>query len=213
LDLINVFNRHPILSAAFHGHEHTHAYVHVDETRIPEATQPFEQFVTGSAGAGPNDCIAERTDYCMPSDGFVTVDVVGHSFTVSFHELGSAEPANTMAFTKPINHPPSVDAGPPQMLVLPDSVLLDGTVTDDGMPDPPGVMTVTWSQVSGPGVMVFGNVLAEDTTASLSAAGVYTLRLTADDGLAIASDDVAIIGVERALYLPLIIIASMSPVP
>jgi hypothetical protein len=211
MDLIKVFNEHPIVSATFFGHEHTYAYVHIDETRIPEVTRPFEQFITGSAGAGPKDCIPERTDYCMPSDGFVTVDVVGHSFTVSFYELGGSEPANTMAFTKPTNLPPTVDAGPHQTLVLPNSALLDGTVTDDGMPDPPGVVTTTWSQVSGPGVVAFGDVFLEDTTASLSATGVYTLRLTADDGLAIASDDVAIIAVERSAYLPLIIIGSMSP--
>jgi hypothetical protein len=84
MSLIEVFNNHPIVSATFHGHEHTHAYVHIDDTRIPEATHPFEQFVTGSAGAGPSDCIPGRTDYCLPSDGFATVDVSGSSFTVSF---------------------------------------------------------------------------------------------------------------------------------
>jgi len=30
---------------------------------------------------------------------------------------------------------------------------LDGTVTDDGMPNPPGAVTTTWSQVSGPGTV------------------------------------------------------------
>ncbi len=212
VSLIDVFDRHPIVSATFHGHEHTYAHVHIDDTRIPEAIHPFEQFVTGSAGAGPKDCIPGRTEYCMPSHGFVTVDVVGASFTVRFYRQGIAAPAQTMHFTKSGNRPPEVDAGPDQTITLPDSAVLDGTVTDDGLPDPPGVVTTTWSSVSGSGVVTFADAAAVDTTASFSAPGSYVLYLTADDGLASVSDDVIIIAYEPSILLPLVLNGPASPV-
>ena len=79
------------------------------------------------------------------------------------------------------NNPPSVDAGPDQQITLPDFADLDGTVTDDGLPDPPGVVTTLWTQQSGPGTVTFGNPNAIDTNAVFSESGTYVLRLTADD--------------------------------
>ena len=76
-------------------------------------------------------------------------------------------------------------------LVLPDDDAdLDGTVTDDGRPNPPAAVTTTWTQQSGPGTVTFGNASAIDTTATFSAAGTYVLRLTADDGDLDAFDEV-----------------------
>jgi hypothetical protein len=201
VSLIEVFNNHPIISATFHGHEHTYAYVHIDDTRIPEATHPFEQFVTGSAGAGPSDCIPGRADYCLPSDGFVTVDVSGQAFIVSFYELGAASLVKTMAFSKSGNLPPLVDAGVDRAITLPGSALLDGTVTDDGLPDPPAAVTTLWSQVSGPGTVTFGDASEADTTASFSEKGSYVLRLTAHDGELPASDEV-IVTVNSTIRVP-----------
>ena len=92
----------------------------------------------------------------------------------------------------PVNQPPVVDAGPDQTITLPDNATLDGTVTDDGLPHPPGVVSTTWSQVDGPGAVGFGDASAVDTTVSFSAAGTYVLRLTADDGELSASDEINI---------------------
>ena len=79
------------------------------------------------------------------------------------------------------NQAPSVNAGPDQTITLPGLANLDGTVSDDGLPNPPGAVTTTWSKVSGPGTVTFGNANAVDTTASFSPAGSYVLRLTAND--------------------------------
>jgi hypothetical protein len=92
----------------------------------------------------------------------------------------------------PSNQAPVVSAGSDQTITLPASANLDGTVTDDGLPNPPGVVTTTWSLVSGPGGVTFGNASLVDTTASFSVDGVYTLRLTADDSALSNSDDVVI---------------------
>src|SRR6266545_3000463 len=93
---------------------------------------------------------------------------------------------------EPVNQAPVVNAGPDQPITLPASASLSGIVTDDGLPNPPGVMTITWSKVSGPGTVTFGNSNAASTTATFSAPGSYVLRLTANDGALSSSDDVAI---------------------
>ena len=65
---------------------------------------------------------------------------------------------------------------------------LNGTVTD---PDPVAP-TTQWSMVSGPGPVFFSNGTSITSTATFTTAGVYTLRLTADDTKSQVSDDVVI---------------------
>jgi lysophospholipase L1-like esterase len=89
------------------------------------------------------------------------------------------------------NQAPIVEAGPAQTVTLPDSALLDGTVTDDGLPAG-STLTTTWSMQSGDGTVTFGNSAAVDTTASFSGAGTYVLRLTATDSNKSAVDEVTI---------------------
>src|SRR5439155_5638849 len=84
-----------------------------------------------------------------------------------------------------------------QAITLPSSANLNGTVTDDGLPNPPGTVTTTWSEVSGPGAVTFGNASAVDTTASFSAAGTYVLKLEASDSV-LSSSDTATITVNPA---------------
>jgi hypothetical protein len=90
------------------------------------------------------------------------------------------------------NHAPVVNAGPDQTITLPASAALDGTVADDGLPIPPGALTVGWSVESGPGAVTFASPNAVDTQASFAAGGTYVLRLTASDGALSASDRVTI---------------------
>jgi hypothetical protein len=87
---------------------------------------------------------------------------------------------------------PVVDAGPDQSITFPDTATLDGTVSDDGLPDPPAAVTTTWSQVSGPGTVSITDPSAVDTTASFPLGGTYVLRLTADDGELSSSDDMTV---------------------
>jgi hypothetical protein len=90
-----------------------------------------------------------------------------------------------------VNHAPTVNAGPDQTITLPAGAALDGTVSDDGLPSPSS-LTSSWSQVSGPGTVSFGNASAVDTSAGFSAAGSYVLQLQASDGELTTSDTVAI---------------------
>jgi len=58
---------------------------------------------------------------------------------------------------------------------------LDGTVSDDGLPVPPGAVTVSWTQTAGPTVTI-SNADQIDSSAVLPAAGNYTFMLSAGDG-------------------------------
>jgi hypothetical protein len=98
---ITVFNKHPIISAVFNGHEHVQGYVHVDSKRISAVTHAFEEFVTGGAGAGLYSCASGRSDWCKAAYGYSVVDVNGKSFTVSNYVDTNANPDKTWTFTKP----------------------------------------------------------------------------------------------------------------
>jgi PKD repeat protein len=90
------------------------------------------------------------------------------------------------------NQPPTVNAGPDQSVVQPNSVTLSGSVSDDGLPNPPGTTTSQWSVVSGSGTVTFADPAAPSTTATVSDPGAYVLRLTASDSELSSSDDVTV---------------------
>ena len=98
----------------------------------------------------------------------------------------------TTSGTAPPNWAPTVSAGQDLTVTLPATASLDGTVGDDGLPAPPAAVTTTWSRVSGPGTVMFGNAMAVDTTATFSAAGTYVLQLTGDDSALSSSDTVTV---------------------
>ncbi|MCG3154872.1 MAG: hypothetical protein DKINENOH_01468 [bacterium] len=79
------------------------------------------------------------------------------------------------------NAAPEVDAGPDVQITLPAVAELEGTISDDGFPDPPGRVSAAWSKVSGPGSVQFSNVSSAYSTARFSQPGNYVLQLLAKD--------------------------------
>ncbi len=116
----------------------------------------------------------------------IIVTGTGRRTAESYEGLAAAAPLLHVEFTTggppPTNAAPIVNAGANQTITLPASATLSGTVTDDGLPNPPAAVTTAWSKVSGPGTVTFGNAAATNTTVSFSAAGTYVLQLTANDG-------------------------------
>ena len=90
------------------------------------------------------------------------------------------------------NNAPVVNAGVDQHLAVPGQATLTGTATDDGNPIVPGQLTTTWSLLSGPAAVAFGAPNALSTVASFTVPGLYTIRLSAFDGEATATDVVAV---------------------
>ncbi|MGD9637261.1 MAG: DNRLRE domain-containing protein, partial [Pirellulales bacterium] len=91
----------------------------------------------------------------------------------------------------PANAAPAVSAGVDQAIQLPNTASLNGSVTDDGLPG--GTLTSSWTTLSGPGAVTFGNAASATTTASFSQAGTYVLRLTGSDESLSAYDDITIV--------------------
>ena len=107
------------------------------------------------------------------------------------------------------NTAPTVNVGTDQEITLPDdSVDLNGTVDDDGLPDGSSV-TTTWSKESGAGTVTFGDASSVSTTATFSEADTYVLTLTATDGDETSSDNVTVV-VNPASPEPTVSIASAS---
>ena len=101
---ITLVNKHPIVSATFHGHEHVLGHVHMDNTRVSTLTHPYEEFFTSSAGMPygftmfPNRIDDNYSSSSLMSFGLITVN--GSSFTVSFYHVGSSSPVWSKTFTK-----------------------------------------------------------------------------------------------------------------
>jgi len=119
---------------------------------------------------------------------------------VATDNLGAQSETSITITVSVANVAPSVSAGPDRTITLPATASLDGTVTNDGLPVGAAV-TSTWSKVSGPGTVTFGNTAAVDTTAAFSVAGTYVLRLSGSDSLLSASDDMQVV-VNAATGIP-----------
>jgi len=97
----------------------------------------------------------------------------------------------TVTRQPPPNQPPTVSAGQSQTITLPATASLNGSASDDGLPV--GTLTNTWSKVSGPGTVSFGDPNLTVTTAAFSTSGTYVLRLTANDSQLSSSSDITVI--------------------
>ena len=181
-----------------------YVYVNGRNTNAPGAEDHYFRFTTVSSASGSTDfsslsSLYEATTTSVDSTWTEDVDYVVETVEVGESEdlvvIGEGEGGrgffNTIAVTA-INESPTVDAGEDDEVTLPESAQLDGTADDDGVPDPPGAVTVTWTKQSGPGTVTFDDDSALDAEASFSQAGEYVLRLTADDSAATAYDEVTI---------------------
>lgn len=97
------------------------------------------------------------------------------------------------------NRPPQVSAGLDITLqagAFPVAANLSGTALDDGMPRPPGALSILWTQVSGPSLAQFTSPNQLATSVSFSTAGTFEFRLTVNDG-ALSSTDTVTVTVQR----------------
>ena len=95
----------------------------------------------------------------------------------------NSAPVTMTVTANPVNQPPVVNAGPNQTITLPtNTVTLNGSATDDGLPN--GTLTIQWTAISSPAgsIVTFSQPTSATTQATFSAAGLYTLQLSAYDG-------------------------------
>lgn len=99
----------------------------------------------------------------------------------------SASALTTVSVQVPgANSPPSVSAGPDQIIRLPQKANLLATTANDGP------LSVNWASVFGPATVTFTPPASALTSATFTAPGVYVLRVTVSDGVLTASDDVQV---------------------
>jgi hypothetical protein len=89
---------------------------------------------------------------------------------------------------------PTANAGPGQTVGFGKSAQLAGVVVCS---NPPPV--IQWRAFSGPGTVNFANPAQTNTTAGFSAPGVYTLELSADDGVHAVAYDAVVITVANSI--------------
>jgi hypothetical protein len=128
--------------------------------------------VDGSLGGG---------EYLSITD----LSVGAHTISTAVVDGGGRLSLDTITITiepGPGNQPPVISAGQDMTVVLGDDVMLEGSGLDDGLPNPPGVVTFAWSLVSGPGSVVFSSPDAPMTGMTVSAPGLYVVALSGFDG-------------------------------
>jgi hypothetical protein len=139
-----------------------------------------------------------------------TVGNVGNSPSAGLAVTGASTSPATAVFTNVSlaltnNISPDVTAGPDRSSEAGVPLNLAGAAPDDNKPAPPGAVAVQWTKRSGPGPVVFGNVNAASTTATLTVFGTYVLRLTANDGQAKTFDEMI-----DTLPLPSVTVAALA---
>src|SRR5436190_18375269 len=153
------------------------------------------------AEAGPNERtpdlsaiiqeIVNRGGWASGNALAIIITGTGHRTARAWDSKPAGAPLLHVEYTTgppPPNTAPIVNAGADLTVTLPAAASLDGTVTDDGLPNPPGATTTSWTLDSGPGTVSFQNPNAIDTQATFGLAGTYTLRLTANDSALTNSD-------------------------
>jgi RHS repeat-associated protein len=142
--------------------------------------------VSWSKVSGPGTVSFANPSLAATTATFSTSGVYLLRLTANDGELSASDEV-----TVTVNTPPVVNAGPDQTLTQSNTAVLNGSVTDDGVPSA-GALTILWSQVSGPGTVSFGDPGAAVTRAIFPGPGTYTLRLTGNDSLHSRTDDVTV---------------------
>jgi hypothetical protein len=89
------------------------------------------------------------------------------------------------------NQAPKVNAGPDQMININETAVLNGSASDDGIPDK--TLTINWKMLYGPTTTVISNASNLQTAVSgFGAVGWYVFELSAHDGQLKGADKIGI---------------------
>ena len=131
--------------------------------------------------------ISVTPDDRWPANAFSHISSVGITNFEVIQTTGTNEGPRSLGA-------PTADAGPDQAGSVIQPAQLQGFVNSTG-PTP----TNQWKLYSGPGTVTFGNAAQTNTTAGFGAPGVYTLMLSADDGVHAVAYDAVVVTVTQAI--------------
>ena len=118
-------------------------------------------------------------------------DPVLVGFAMTSHNTGVLGTAVFDNLSLDANAAPQVNPGSAPAATTGIASALAGSASDDGQPSGTTLVS-TWSKMSGPGAVAFGNANSPTTTVTFSAPGDYILRLRATDGSAAVFQDLAV---------------------
>jgi len=157
----------------------------VTDDGLPAGTTPVASW---SVVSGPGTVVFSDSNSPLTTASFSKGGTYVLRLTANDSALLSSDDVTVTVIQ--LNAAPTVSAGDDRTVTLPDAATLNGSVIDDGLPT--SLVTSTWSFVSGPAAVTFGNASQLVTTATFTVPGTYVLRLTASDSQLSASDDVTI---------------------
>ena len=156
---------------------------------MPEGPVNYKTTASAAVGGADESTFFERSlDPSILRSGTNIVAIEIHQSSASSSDLSFDFQLDATVF--PDNRPPTVEAGPDLTNTVGQLAILSGRFSDDGLPNPPGVVSVRWEKVSGPGEVAFLDPTLWTTGARFSVPGDYVLKLTADDGASTVSDHV-----------------------
>jgi hypothetical protein len=162
---------------------------------------------TGTLSGSATDSIGEMITYTKTSgptwlsvahdgslSGTPTASDVGlNTFNIRATDGGGLFDSAVLNITiVPVSTTITVDSPAADTVRIPGLVglVIETTISDNGTGQAP---ILTWSQISGPGTVTFGDASAADTTATFSTIGTYVLRLDVDDGFNHFTRDLTVI--------------------
>jgi hypothetical protein len=92
------------------------------------------------------------------------------------------------------NAAPTVNAGADAATSVGEWLILNASYSDDALPQPPGVPTLSWLSETDPASVTFAPSTSARTSVNFSKSGTYTLAFTANDG-ALATTDRLVVNV------------------
>jgi hypothetical protein len=98
---------------------------------------------------------------------------------------------------------PVANGGPDQTVMFGQPAQLVGVVSFSNAPP-----VIRWQSYSGPGTATFGNAAQTNTTVNFSAPGIYTLELSADDGVHAVAYDAMVITVTNVIKVSIMLVGT-----
>ncbi len=142
----------------------------------PPGTLSLLWTATGPAPVSFSDGASTSTtaSFTTPGNYILTL-------TANDGELSGSASMRVQVKPAPVNQAPVIYPMADATVVLPNTLTLNPTGSDDGLPNPPSAITFTWSQLSGPNPVSFSSANTRVTTVSFTTPGSYSLQLTASD--------------------------------
>ncbi|WP_346188841.1 tandem-95 repeat protein [Rubritalea halochordaticola] len=140
---------------------------------------------------GPSSVVVSDSTLLNPALSFTEAGNYTFQLAVSDGEVTTeSDLVRIRVLTQNNNAAPTVDAGEDTLVLIDESLQLQGSANDDGLPT--GTLSYQWTQVDGPSTVTIVNTDTLTPTVTPLAGGNYVFQLAVSDGELTSFDRVAI---------------------